>query len=170
MCGSVYGEGVRGQVAWCYTTAPRGLHCCPAALTSFDIHTYLIPLPFSRQDSDSILSCIRVYSVPWMLFIPAAEGGSHASTRHSGVNVKSSLFLSYRMIYSSDLSWSTCVSHGQSSTSDMTAALDVLGVICSGSKGVRKNFWPFGQPFLSASRGVRISCCAHETAKVLCAA
>ena len=58
-----------------------------------------------------------------MLFIPAARGRSHVSTRHSGVNVKSSLFPSYRMIYSSDLSCSTCVSHGQSSTSDMTAAL-----------------------------------------------
>lgn len=31
------------QVAWRYTTGPCGLHCCPAALTSFDIHTYLIP-------------------------------------------------------------------------------------------------------------------------------
>lgn len=57
-----------------------------------------------------------------MLFILAARGRSHVSTRHSGVNVKSSLFPSYRMIYSSDLSCSTCVSHGQSSTSDMTAA------------------------------------------------
>lgn len=75
-----------------------------------------------------------------MLFIPVAEGGSHVDTRHSGVNGKSSLFPSYRMIYSSDLSCSTCVSHGQGSASDMTAALDVLGVICKRSKGVRKNF------------------------------
>lgn len=27
------------QVAWCSSS----LHCCPAALTSFDIHTYFIP-------------------------------------------------------------------------------------------------------------------------------
>lgn len=65
-----------------------------------------------------------------MLFILAARGGSHVSTRHSGVNVKSSSFSSYRVIYSSDLSCSTCVSHGQSRTSDMTAAPDAWGVIC----------------------------------------
>lgn len=57
-----------------------------------------------------------------MLFIPVARRISHVSTRHSGVNVKSSLFPSYKMIYSSDLSCSTCVLHGRSSTSDMTAA------------------------------------------------
>lgn len=74
-----------------------------------------------------------------MLFILAARGSSHVSTRHSGVNVKSSSFPSYRMNYFSDLSCSTCVSHGHSRTSDMTVALDALGDICQGSKGVRNN-------------------------------
>lgn len=31
------------QAAWCYTTGPCGLHCFPAALTSLDIHTHLLP-------------------------------------------------------------------------------------------------------------------------------
>lgn len=56
--------------------------------------------------------------------------GSRVSTRHSGVNVKSSSFPSYRMIYSLDLSCSTCASHLQSRTLDMTAAPDGLGVSC----------------------------------------
>lgn len=77
-----------------------------------------------------------------MLFIPVARRISHVSTRHSGVNVKSSLFPSYKMIYSSDLSCSTCVLHGRSSTSDMTAAPMPWESFVKGPKRSEKNFDP----------------------------
>lgn len=81
------------------------------------------------------------------------------STRHSGVNVKSSSFLSYRMIYSSDLSCITCVSHGLSRTLDMTAVPDALGVIFQGPKDPKGSeiiFRLYNQPNLYISVVVHI--------------
>lgn len=77
-----------------------------------------------------------------MLFILAARGSSHVSTRHSGVNVKSSSFPSYRMIYFSDLSCSTCVLHRHSRTSDMTAAPMPWESFVKGPKGEEIAFDP----------------------------